>query len=735
MKKISGYITNVIRGGASGLGVVLGTLLSAGICGNVYGADPEGTEQATGEETRTTEVEGVNQVTDDESSISITELSELVVESEHLFIDNHKVVGIPTRKEKNLSMDMNGLLCNMQMPVIRIENGVPTSLNGESLNYFINGKPAQESDMSLFWPQDVIRVEYMEDSPDPAYMGRFPAVNFVVKVYEAGGVARGSAYQCIPNNGYYNGAAKLEYKAMTYQAVVGGGYGRVRSGKQSTQTVYRDIEYNGVHYDQIIYDAWLSGMDFKQTNVEGAFDAIYQPNSGLRIYHTVGITSERQPDREVSNRLEIKPQIFPGEESTLTQNSATLSPYVKGDYQWQPRMNTFFSMDWSYSYTKTDYDSKNEIEGLAPILNAFKEHNHMLTASLSFVRNFTDKIQLTVTPETSYMWLLSEYSGTYEGPVRQTRGTTSLTGRLGWKPSSKFTLQLHGGAMAAYWGVGEESFTEWTPEVNMAMRWTTSSKNFLSGSLNYFYTPAKSGSTSDAMMRGSELMWLRGTPSLKGSSSYSLHFADALILNKNIYCSFSVSGGIDRNDQARKYDVVEGYDGVVRSYVNAGNLYYMGSDIQASVAFLNNRLNLYPGVEYRRYESHGIFANSLSNVRLRFSGKFQFSNSQISVNYSMPQRYLSEGGQTKNYVGHQLGVSYTWGIENWYFNASCRHLLGKYSRSEKIFDTPNYSQYIIDRPLALALQLQLVYTFGYGKRVDRYIDAKVENTAISGSVK
>lgn len=157
---------------------------------------------------------------------NVTELKEVIVESERLWIEDGKIIGIPTRQEKNFAIDPASLIRNMHLPMLMEVSGNVTTVNGEPVVYYINGKPANNIDLSTFWGKNVKRVEYIANPTDPRMAGARNVVNIIMTEYEVGGVTRLQGIQYIPCVGYYTVASKATYKRMTYGATVTGYYER-----------------------------------------------------------------------------------------------------------------------------------------------------------------------------------------------------------------------------------------------------------------------------------------------------------------------------------------------------------------------------------------------------------------------------------------------------------------------------------------------------------------------------
>lgn len=160
-----------------------------------------------------------NHITESENDVKTTTLQELVVTSDYAWVDGEKFVFVPRKNEKNLATDAISLIENMHIPVLYVDKGNIKSRTGGSVSIFINGVPADDMDMSTFWPKNALRVEFMESSPDPKFEGKHNILNFIMKDYALGGLTKLRGRQVIPNEGSYEASSKFVYKKMTYNAM------------------------------------------------------------------------------------------------------------------------------------------------------------------------------------------------------------------------------------------------------------------------------------------------------------------------------------------------------------------------------------------------------------------------------------------------------------------------------------------------------------------------------------
>ncbi|MCM1369255.1 MAG: hypothetical protein NC204_02665 [Candidatus Amulumruptor caecigallinarius] len=270
----------------------------------------------------------------------VMELSELVVKSDRVWIENGKAVFIPRKSEKNLSRDMNGLIDRMHTGILNVRDGVITDPDGQPVNIFINGVPADNLDISTFWPKNVNSVEYLTSSDDPRYLGKNSILNFVVKEYSAGGLTRFEVDQTFPNEGDYSVASKLVYGKMTYNAMFRGSYSRDHLSGRDFSESFDDIWYDGLQYDNITKSERTDESN-RRDNMYGGFTARYRSDKFMAT-HKAALEWSRNPESTVAGELLFRPDVISGNISFALTNSRSMSPEISGRYAWFASRNSIY---------------------------------------------------------------------------------------------------------------------------------------------------------------------------------------------------------------------------------------------------------------------------------------------------------------------------------------------------------------------------------------------------------
>ncbi|MDE5774099.1 MAG: hypothetical protein K2H86_06555 [Muribaculaceae bacterium] len=197
-------------------------------------------------------------------------LEEVVVEANRGWVEDGKIVFVPTKKEKQLANSAATLIQSMSLPILRVENGAIKTTNGRDVTIYINGRPADEVDLATFWPKHAQRVEYMENPQEGEYAGNRNVVNFVMTDYEIGGITKINGIQEYPLSGHYNVASKFVYKSsFTLGALVYANFTDYNMNRSTGTETFRNLYYNGRFHDVIKNEEEVRGAT-KNHGVSGA---------------------------------------------------------------------------------------------------------------------------------------------------------------------------------------------------------------------------------------------------------------------------------------------------------------------------------------------------------------------------------------------------------------------------------------------------------------------------------
>lgn len=155
--------------------------------------------------------------TNDTTEVKTLEGVEVVGENQKTSV--HGSVYMPTKSEKNAASSGFELLRLMKIPELSVGQGNSvTTSSGEAVTYFINGQPASSEEVSMLLPKDALKVEFIQRSIDPKFMGSRNIVNFIQKVYSYGGYTRLDVNDAF--NDKFNDLNGMLYSKFAYKRMV-----------------------------------------------------------------------------------------------------------------------------------------------------------------------------------------------------------------------------------------------------------------------------------------------------------------------------------------------------------------------------------------------------------------------------------------------------------------------------------------------------------------------------------
>ncbi|MGM9866925.1 MAG: hypothetical protein ACI303_03545 [Lepagella sp.] len=716
--------------------VVLLTFLGGG--GRCFAATA--TDSIAGKATENKEIneetkESERKLTSEErDSILARELKEFVVTGKKNRIEGNKIISVPSQKEKNLSYDPASLIDMMKMPGIRVKDGGINTIDGSPVTIFINGVRANETDIATFRSEDVVRVEYINNPTEPQYAGEFKVINFIVKEYQAGGVTKAYVSQTFPNMGFYTLSSKAVYKDMTYSAMVKGSYWRDHFGEEEKTTTYKDIYYNGEHYDEIV-DQSHSDLWDRYNSIQSMFSARWMGKKGVAT-HSAGLAWDQNPGSGSRSTEIWTPDILNSTSTNTSTSRMSLSPKIVGDYKFYPSDKFTIAATWSYQYTHNNSSSFYQSSSLDPILNGTKEDVHGARVCATLQYNINKYIWFMLWNDWNSTWYDTQYSGSNDSHIKQVRGTNVERLIFSWTPNDKFNLYLVPGIRTEYWNFeGEKTQSRCAATAEIFLNWRISSKFRMSASSKYSNFPTKASEASDIILKSSDLLWTQGNPNLKSMDLWSARIKATWLPSDMFYAGAYVLWLRYNNADRFIYTAAPAeMGGLIKTYSNVGGLDELSVGLDLTARFFKNRLtiNAYPVLSYNRIG--GDQKRGKISFQLDAIASYQFGNFEIRARYRKTTPTLDVFNMLESNNCDKLNISLGWGIKDLYASVGVCNIISKV-KSWANYNSPNYSYKNRGSSWPLQVFVDLSYTISYGKRTNRNIDVEGISTGDSGALK
>lgn len=690
---------------------------------------------AWGQDDRTTDVRPSGQeVTAAPDSVKVTRLRELVVQGENAWIEGEKAVFLPSKRDRKLSNSVGSLLKRMNIPTLIVEGEKIRSISGKKVTVFINGVRAERIDFSTFWPKQAIRVEYMDFPKDPRFEGVECAVNFVMKTYQAGGVARVNAAQRIRNSGKYTVASKLEYRRMTFGVMANAAYSRDHLSSASGYESYDDIDYDGEHFAEV-----EKGFSERQTvrsdDAGASVNARYSGRKAV-ISHTASLKWKNNPGSGTDGTLSWDPRLFPDGSSSSRSKGHSLSPQLFGSYNFRLSTEWRVNARWSYAHSHNDASYLYSQDGLVPIVNSTEEDVNSMSAYASVSWRPSRRISTFAEVKSTMDWYETAYSGSADIYAIQRRGETYANLSLHWSPSETIKLTFKPGLTVAYWKSGDNpEDTHVTPRAVAKIQWSPSRKFNASADVSYFRNYPTSSSTADVTVRQTELVWASGNPFLKGADKWWVNAGHTWIPAGWLRISNSLWWNFSDNEVISVYRAAPaGMGGVVRTDINGAGMDSFSWDLSAYATLLDGRLSLSMQPTFQHYDAHGEFERSAGWFRMRGSASFSFGNFDLSTGYGGPEKYITGSGTRLFRTSDDWYLAMTYGNGDIYVNVAVEDIFHRRRTGREWMTAGNLSSFRIKSENGRYLRINLTYTLGFGKKVKRNINVSGPDDIKSGAI-
>lgn len=662
-------------------------------------------------------------ITLSQDSIPTHQLNEVIVLGDRGWIENGIICYIPTKTEKKLSNSPATLIKSMHLPFLKEKDGSIVSMAGEILPIFINGIKADNIDLATFWPNEVKRVEYIENPTDPSYGGVHIAVNFVMTHYEVGGISKINLFQKIPNNGYYTGSSKIEYKKMTYGILFSGDYYRDHRSDMSGETIYKDIFYNNEPYE--VLNRYEDNHSFnREESIRLALNTRYLTDN-KRITHTIALKWNQNPGSGSNGYNIWSENIFGSSSSFNSYESKNISPQILGNYYFILSNKWYLSGLWSYSYTRNENLSFNQI-GLANIIynsNYENVNSCKFIVQPSFV--LSDNWSFQLKTECHLDWFSTHYRGSANTEQNQYRQELLSSCKINWIPTRFIRMYLEPGISTSLWQIGDISQHEIIPTVNASIDWNPSRKFSFNGTLSFFMRPISASESNPVLIRSSELLWVLGNPYLKNLTSWDTYIQNTYLTTNWFSVSFGFGYVKTYNNIIPNYTPASTeLGGLIKKTVNTRPVDNIRANLEFRGSFFDDNLSI--GISPQGYYSYvrGDYKNQFKYFTISGSIDYTLKNCRLSLWYEGPYKDLSMAGMEESWKQDNWNASITYGNNNLYLDLRIEDIFNNKRKSWIHFSSPHYISKYHYSETGRSISINLTYTFGYGKKVDPYIDIK-----------
>lgn len=164
------------------------------------------------------------------------------------------------------------------------------------------------------------------------------------------------------------------------------------------------------------------------------------------------------------------------------------------------------------------------------------------------------------------------------------------------------------------------------------------------------------------------------------------------------------------------------YGGVIQESVNAKSTENFRVSIDITGSLFDRKLNITAGPFYsRNWAKEGGFKN-MSRISFDASADYTIGNCRLKISYQNMGSSYNSNGLEKHWRQNRMDLSLTYGIGDFYLFFKVNDIFHNKSKDRIQFYLPNYSTNYEYLTTGRLFVLDLTYTFGYGKKVDKSIE-------------
>lgn len=673
-------------------------------------------------------------------SIASEKLPEIVVKAQMQHTDASSSTYTPTTRQKTSAQNAIDLLRQLAIPQINInlvDNAVTTP-SGQNVAVYINYIPASAEEIEGLLTSDVRRVEYLDFPTDPRFQGNEHVVNFIMQQYEYGGYTK-----ALINENFLVGKlssrasiySKFAYKRMTYDLYAGASNHDIKHTGASIIGDYILENTDGEPY-HITRNEIFNNSHYKYNQYPVTFRAIYDSDN-VQIANTVGFNFDQSPAAETSGCLSYKPAKT--EEYSYNRCEPYTSRYLvwSGNYYFILPRNFHLSVSPGINYGHTNNTYRYQTSGTDVIVNESKENVWQFRGSATLYKKFTDRQNGffrawygSISNDVSYFG-----SSPYDNDFLDTYAGAALGYNISnnkWNISTDVALQWEKNK------INDQSVSEIYPLLNVSAGFSPSQKHSLRAYFHFGANyPGASEKTPNTLQQN-ELMYYTGNQELGLSRQVTFNLSyNWMPSNKFSVSAFAQYFG-EYNLYVPVYKPYNNGMALLRKFETDGDY---------------NRTQIGMSFNYKLLNGNLQFAASPSISFYRMTGLFDIERNPFSCNvsatYYLGNFYFQTSYQTGSLtVQGNHGVIYKdrdfyqiiagWSRANWNIRVSAMNLFrNDWLCATNTLSTPLYSEtrFANGNNFHRRLNLSIIYTFGYGKKVQRGNEVGVQSGASSAIMK
>ena len=672
-------------------------------------------------------------------SIKTQELNEVVVEASNQRTSSNISTYIPMARQKNAAADAISLLSQMAIPQIEVDpisQAIKTA-SGQGVSIFIDFLPATKQDLQGMRTQDVKKVEYYLHPTDPRFQGAHYAINFIMQKYEWGGYTKVTANKWFGVNRTEGEVySKMAYKSMIFDLYADEIYLTNRHGGVSSTETFRFDDLHGMGPQTIERTSETNSSLYRNNSNDFALRALYNSDKA-RISNRISYSLTNIPHNDVVNSLLYSSELFSLTTATSLTSSHNWALTYDGNFYVKISPKLSFEAVATYKYGKNKTNSFYSTDETLSITNNASEDAHNLQINPRLYWRLNRKNTFIFYFATVQNWNFIDYYGNSPSHQKYNVG--------GYSAGAHYNLSLDkwniGGEFGWVWERNHISDTRMNNDFPRAIVYATfspSDNHQFEVNWRYSKDVPDASQKSPNMLQQDELMWYQGTPTLSDFSNHNAGLTYTWLPNNR--WQFSADGYIymlgNRCVTIYSPNAPEGT--MLRKYVNDGDYRSGMVGVSATAKFFGGKLVAKLRPQYWLRKITGAYASTRNELTCTAQLTDYFGKFYLWGWYMTPSHYQEEQSGIVERTPAKYQIQLGWGDKGWNIRAGVYNFLR--TSWESSHQTLSSKYYSFDRKEFSTAQhwritLDVSYTFGYGKKVDRSDEVSGAGTAESAILK
>lgn len=654
-------------------------------------------------------------------STKVNTLDEIVVEGANGFLTPTKSVYTPTKKMKENSATATDLLMRMTIPELSVSpvDGIKT-VAGKNVKVFINYLPSEGADLQTINIADVKRVEYLDYPSDPRFQGAEHVVNFIVQEYEYGGYTKLYNRLDYANKWRDNFTAfqRFSYKRLTTDLFAGFNFSDDTHRGTSLTETYRFPQSDGSMKEIVRQQKFLDSKSIVKS-VPLSLRLTYSTGK-VSIRNSFGFNHSSTPTNWSRGDL----MISGSPEESIYRNSSsshTNSLYWNGNFFFMlPRdWSLYISNTFSYGHNNNRSGYLSELDGFS-LTNNSKEDSYSNNVIMSMQKRFSPSHSLNLNYQYKIDYSRVDYFGSSQ--LTEHYASPGMNGGFNYDYNDQnIHFDLAGGV--EWNGHRVNGFKQYntSPYASTNFIYSFNSQNRLGLFAQYCMNTTTASVLAPITIQQNEFMYKEGNPDAKQYKLFNWNLNYTWLPNDMFHLSFFGDYSRYYNRLLQVYSVMPDREAIVSKYINSGD--FQEFTLGGAFSFrYRDKLSLYVRPLISFMHLTGAYHHNYAPFYIESYGNYNLGNFSIGyyLNANRVSIDLMKDYYNKQVLYHQFDVS--WGKNGFSARLSlCNPFRNSYKFVTSTINTPFYSsnEMRYSNQYNRSVVLELTYTFGYGKKVER----------------